>query len=101
MPAVTRVEPFRTMWLLKVINSIASCGPGWRLALARLRLISLRIKCECGRGFVAEDLEPECPYCGRRYLVEVEGSGKSFEVSIVEKGYRKSFSRIAALGDMT
>jgi hypothetical protein len=50
--------------------------------VASVGRIVLYITCICGRIFVSEDLEPECPYCGRMYEARIEGDPSGFKVSL-------------------
>ncbi|MEM4969781.1 MAG: hypothetical protein QXE01_00850 [Sulfolobales archaeon] len=50
--------------------------------IASVGRIVLYITCICGRIFASEDLEPECPYCGRRYEARIEGDPSGFKVSL-------------------
>jgi len=52
------------------------------LAKTELKLISLEIICNCGKSFIAEDLEPECPYCDKKYSLQIHGSKKGIELKI-------------------
>ncbi|MCP8308305.1 MAG: hypothetical protein H3Z54_06385 [archaeon] len=54
------------------------------LAKTELRLISLEIICNCGKSFIAEDLEPECPYCDKKYSIQIYGSSKGIELKITQ-----------------
>jgi len=49
---------------------------------AEVKRIVLYITCACGRTFASEDLEPECPYCGRKYEARVVGDPWGFRVSL-------------------
>jgi Zn finger protein HypA/HybF involved in hydrogenase expression len=53
-------------------------------ALARLRLekLSLVVTCDCGGSFIAEDFEPECPYCNRTYQVSAAMKLKKLKLKI-------------------
>ncbi|MCP8308934.1 MAG: hypothetical protein H3Z54_09615 [archaeon] len=55
-----------------------------RLAKVELKLVSLRIVCNCGKDFIAEDFEPECPYCGKKYNLQIHGSVKGIELKITQ-----------------
>jgi Zn finger protein HypA/HybF involved in hydrogenase expression len=48
----------------------------------RLEKISMIVTCDCGDEFIAEDLEPECPYCDRRYDVSIQSDLKKLELKI-------------------
>jgi Zn finger protein HypA/HybF involved in hydrogenase expression len=52
--------------------------------VARLRLekISLIVTCDCGGRFLAEDFEPECPYCERRYSISAAMELKRLKLKI-------------------
>lgn len=52
------------------------------MAEARLKSIELIVKCECSEEFLAEELDPECPKCGRRYRVELRASPEAIELRI-------------------
>ena len=67
------------------------------MAKATLNLISLAVDCECGHSFVAEDLEPECPFCGRTYFAKILGSEDKISLWVMEEpNYSSSRSSIAA-----
>jgi hypothetical protein len=53
-------------------------------AVARLRLekISLIVTCDCGGRFLAEDFEPECPYCNRKYNISAAKVPKRLKLKI-------------------
>ncbi|MCP8314779.1 MAG: hypothetical protein H3Z53_10500 [archaeon] len=47
-----------------------------------LQLSLLQIICDCGRVFIAENLEPECPYCNRKYVSQIHDSPKGIVLKI-------------------
>jgi len=51
-------------------------------ANVELKSLTLRVLCTCGKPFLAEDLEPECPYCERRYTVRLRADAKLLELEI-------------------
>jgi len=53
-----------------------------KLAKAELKEIAFKVLCNCGKGFRAEDFEPECPYCGRRYSLRIVCSPEELDVEI-------------------
>ena len=50
-----------------------------RLKLEKIRFI---IDCDCGAEFLAEDFEPVCPYCDKKYNVSMVSSLKKFQLKI-------------------
>lgn len=44
--------------------------------------ISFIVLCDCGRNFITEGFEGECPWCGRTYYIEIKGSREKVEVTI-------------------
>ena len=52
------------------------------MAKLNLEKISLIITCDCGDRFLAEDFEPECPYCDRRYKVSAAMELKRLKLKI-------------------
>jgi len=44
--------------------------------------IAFAIRCDCGRSFRAEDLKPECPYCGRKYSLSISGEPEAIKLEI-------------------
>ena len=67
------------------------------MAKARLNLISLTVDCECGHAFLAEDFEPECPYCNRMYVAKLLGSEEKVALWVMEeRAYSSTRSRIEA-----
>jgi len=52
--------------------------------MARLKLekISLIVSCDCSAQFVAEDLEPVCPYCNRKYKVSISSAKEKVNFKI-------------------
>ena len=51
-------------------------------ASLELKALTLRILCSCGKSFLAEDLESECPYCERRYAVRLRGDPRKVEFEV-------------------
>lgn len=49
-----------------------------------LKRIRFRVHCGCGKDFIAEYFEPECPYCDRRYFIKMLGNKKEVRISIFE-----------------
>jgi len=41
------------------------------LAQVKLQLIRLKISCDCGKTFLCEELETRCPFCGKKYVLEI------------------------------
>jgi len=66
------------------------------LTAVELKHIRFRVRCECGKDFIAEDFEPECPYCERRYFIKMLGNKKEVKISISEKSYLENFLKIDA-----
>jgi Zn finger protein HypA/HybF involved in hydrogenase expression len=54
------------------------------LVKTELKLISLKIFCDCGKSFIAEDLEPECPFCDKNYSLQIHGNKKGIKLKIAE-----------------
>jgi Zn finger protein HypA/HybF involved in hydrogenase expression len=54
------------------------------LVKTELKLISLKIFCDCGKSFIAEDLEPECPFCDKKYSLQIHGNKKGIKLKIAE-----------------
>jgi len=52
------------------------------VAKLRLEKISLIVTCDCGGRFLAEDFEPECPYCDKSYSVSAELKLKKLRLKI-------------------
>jgi len=50
------------------------------MARITLEKISLIVTCDCGEEFLAEDSEPEYPYCDRRYNVSIPSDLKKLEL---------------------
>lgn len=51
-------------------------------ARVKLKTLTLEILCTCGKPFLAEDLEPECPYCGRRHKVRLTAEPALLKVEV-------------------
>ncbi|MCP8320493.1 MAG: hypothetical protein H3Z52_06095 [archaeon] len=54
------------------------------LMAVELKRIRFRVHCGCGKDFIAEYFEPECPYCDRRYFIKMLGNKKEVKISIFE-----------------
>lgn len=52
------------------------------MATIELRDIEFTITCDCGRKFVAEEFDPECPYCGRKYRVRMRADDEKIKLTI-------------------
>jgi len=53
--------------------------------MARLKLekISLIISCDCTAQFLAEDFEPVCPYCNKKYKVSISSTNEKVYFKIL------------------
>ena len=57
----------------------------WTLfSMAKTRAVkfSMKVKCDCGKDFIAEDCEPICPYCNRKYQVSILAAPKKMKAVI-------------------
>ncbi|MCP8317588.1 MAG: hypothetical protein H3Z52_10330 [archaeon] len=56
------------------------------IGLMRVELNHIRFKvyCKCGKEFIAEDFEPECPYCDRIYQINMVNDKKELKISIFD-----------------
>lgn len=61
-------------------------GDRARVGSAVVKRMILYVTCACGKTFASEDLEPECPYCGRRYAATIAGDPSGFRVTLTLLG---------------
>jgi Zn finger protein HypA/HybF involved in hydrogenase expression len=54
------------------------------LAKVELQHISFKVHCVCGKSFIAEDFEPECPHCDRIYSIKMLGNKKELNLLILK-----------------
>lgn len=50
--------------------------------------IAVKILCDCGHVFLSEDLEAECPYCGKIFQLQLHGKPEEIKTEI--KGIKNS-----------
>ncbi len=54
------------------------------MAKIKLKEIAFEVLCECGGKFLAEEFKPECPYCKKKYLIEIQSHKNRVKLSISE-----------------
>lgn len=52
------------------------------MAQVKFKRIVFTIHCECGKLFIAEDFEPQCPYCDRKYSIEMSAAPKKLKLDM-------------------
>ena len=52
------------------------------MAKLKLQKAISTVKCDCGLEFTAEDFEPCCPYCGRKYNIVMFAAPKIVKLKI-------------------
>jgi len=55
------------------------------MAKLMLKKIVFTIHCDCGKDFIAEDFEPQCPYCDKEYSVSMSANPKKLELKMDPK----------------
>ena len=63
------------------------------MAKVILENVTLTVNCDCGGKFLAEDFEPQCPYCDRMYSASIplKLNKHGFKISSIKKAPQKLF----------
>ena len=60
----------------------------------RIVKITMNINCDCGKKFMAEDCEPICPYCDRKYQVTMYAGPAKTTATIISVSKKHAKAKI-------